>query len=488
VTRLPLRARLTLIFASAMAVVLAGTGFLLYSRLAASLDRTLDQNLRGRAADVAALVTQADRGLSESPPGSYGGPGSGFAQVLNSRGRVFDQTPGLPRTPLLSPAQLNRARRATLLVGSARSGGTEVRLLASPVSAQGQHLVIVVGAPLGLRDEALSELRNELLVGGPIALLVASLIGYLVAAAALRPVERMRIRANAISDRDLAERLPVPRTRDEIGRLGETLNAMLERIEGGVNRERGFLADASHELRTPLSLLRAEVELALEAPHTHDELVLALRSIGEEADRLSQLAEDLLLLNRIDEGRLPLRREPILLDELFDGVATRFERRVGEAGRRIETDGLGLTVDVDRLRFEQALGNLVENALRHGSGTVRLFGVEGDSSLEIHVTDEGAGIPAGFAPKAFERFSRATDARSSAGTGLGLAIVKAISEAHGGTVATANRPEGGADICVSLPAERPGTEDRGKRASSIGSTASPAANRSTAAGFGYDAT
>jgi signal transduction histidine kinase len=449
--RVSLRIRLTLVFASAMAVVLATTGLLLYDRLGASLDRTLDQSLHARVADVAALVTQADTGLRDSRPGSYGGPGNGFAQVLDARGQIFDQTPGLPRAPLLTTSQLSLARRGTLLIAHARSAGDEVRLLASPISAQGQRLVIVVGAPLGLRDEALSELRNELLIGGPIALLVASLIGYLVAAGALRPVERMRVRANAISDQQLAERLPVPRTRDEIGRLGETLNAMLERIEDGVGRERGFLADASHELRTPLSLLRAEVELALEAPHTRDELLVALRSIGEETDRLSQLAEDLLLLNRIDEGRLPLHRESVALDQLFDGVASRFRRRAGEAGRRIETDGCGLTLGVDALRLEQALGNLLENALRYGSGTVRLFAIDQDGALEIHVTDEGDGLPDGFAPRAFERFSRANETRNSAGAGLGLAIVKAVADAHGANVGTAHAAEGGADISLCFP-------------------------------------
>jgi heavy metal sensor kinase len=454
VNRLPLRIRLTLVFAAAMAVVLAATGFLLYNHLASSLDRTLDQGLRARAADVAALVVQADTGLRDSRPGS---DGNGFAQVLNSRGRVFDQTPGLPRAPLLTPAELSRARRTAVLVRRTRSGGDEVRLLARPIDAQGQRLVIVVGASLGLRDEALSGLRAELLVGGPIALLVASLIGYLVAAGALRPVERMRARAGAISDRDLAERLPVSETRDEIGRLGETLNAMLERIEAGVKRERGFLADASHELRTPVSLLRAEVELALEAPRTNDELLLALRSIGEEADRLSQLADDLLLLNRIDEGLLPLRTELIPVAELFGGVAIRFQRRAEEAGRHIEVVDGGLTVTADRLRLEQALGNLIENALRHGSGSVRLFAVEREPSIEIHVTDEGNGMPAGFAPKAFERFSRATEARSSPGAGLGLAIVKAIAEAHGGTVAAGHKPDG-ADVFLTLPTDEPGAE------------------------------
>ncbi len=447
---LRLRTRLTLIFAASMAVVLAATGFLLYSRLSTSLDRTLDQSLRARAADVAALVAQSDSGLSDAHTGSYAAAGSGLAQILSAHGRIFDQTRGLPRLPLLDAAELARARTTPLRIGRTQSAGEAVRLLASPVVAQGQRLVVIVGAPLALRDEALSGLRNELFVGGPIALLLASLIGYFVAAAALRPVERMRVRANAISDRRLAERLPVPRSRDEIARLGETLNAMLDRIESGVTREREFLADASHELRTPLSLLRAEVELALESPHPNDELVDALRSIGEEADRLSQLAEDLLLLSRIDEGLLPLRTEPTAIGELLDGVAARFGRRAAETGRTIETAADGLVADVDRLRLEQALGNLVENALRYGSGTIRLTARRELDGVEIHVTDEGEGLPPGFAPQAFERFSRANDSRAGAGAGLGLAIVKAVVEAHAGTVTVGRTSEGGADICVTI--------------------------------------
>jgi hypothetical protein len=191
---------LALVFGASMAAVLAVAGFVLYIHLAASLDSTLNQSLRARASDVAALVRQADSGLRTSRPGAPREPGNSFAQVVDSRGRIFDETPGLGPASLLSPAELRKARRGTLLVPRSRSAGDVVRLFASPVSAQGQRLVIIVGAPLGVHDEALSGLRSELLVGGPIALLVASLIGYLVAAAALRPVERMRIRANAISD------------------------------------------------------------------------------------------------------------------------------------------------------------------------------------------------------------------------------------------------------------------------------------------------
>ena len=445
--RVPLRARLTLVFAAAMAVVLAATGFLLYNRLGSSLDRAIEQGLRARGADVAALVQQADHGLSDFRASSFRNGDGGFAQVLDSRGRIFDQTAGLDRESLLSPAQLRRALGASVLVPRSGERGDAVRLLAAPVRAQDQKLVVVVGAPLGSRDQALADLRQELLVGGPIALLLASLIGYLVAGAALRPVERMRARADAISARDLSERLPVARARDEVAALGETLNELLGRIETARTRERRFVADASHELRTPLALVRAEIELALESPRSEAELEAALRSVGEEADRLSQLAEDLLLLARADEGALHLRVDSADLDAVIDGVAMRFERRAQDDGRGIETAHSGLRVDADRLRLEQALANLIENALRHGAGTIEISAVERRDCVEIHVVDEGAGFPPGFAAHAFERFTRGDHARSGPGSGLGLAIVQTVAQAHGGRAGVGE----GADVWLSIP-------------------------------------
>jgi heavy metal sensor kinase len=460
VSRLSLRTRLTLVFAGAMALVLAATGFVLVNRLGSSLDHAIDQGLHARAADVTALVQQADTGLSSSRRSAT--QGGGFAQVLKTNGGVFDETPGLERESLLTTAQLRRARRSSLLVPRSGDGSEAVRLLAVPVRAQEQKLVVVVGASLAGRDQALSKLEKELLIGGPFALLLASLIGYLVAAAALRPVEQMRSRADAISARDLSERLPVSRARDEISALGTTLNALLDRIETARTHERRFVADASHELRTPLALVRAEIELALEPPRTEASLEGALRSVGEEADRLSQLAQDLLLLARLDEGVLTLRREAIGLGTVIDGIATRFERRARDAGRLIETDATQLVGEIDRPRLEQALANLIENALRHGSGTIHVTVLERSGRAEIHVTDEGSGFPAGFAARAFERFSRADDARSGPGAGLGLAIVRMVAEAHGGEAGASSREGGGADVWIAVPLVL--TERRGSHA------------------------
>ncbi|MDQ2984203.1 MAG: ATP-binding protein [Actinomycetota bacterium] len=450
-SRVPIRLRLTAAFGLAMAVVLAATGFLLYHRLGTSLDRTLEQSLNARAADVTALVKQADTGLAESTTGT------GFAQILDSRGKIFDQTPGLARKPLLTPEQVARAQRGQLLVGRTHRTGESVRLLAKPVSAQGQRLVVVVGTPLETRDDALATLRTELLVGGPMALLLASLAGYLLAGAALRPVERMRTRAAEISGKRLSERLPVPPSHDEVSRLGETLNEMLARLETALERERSFVADASHELRTPLAHLQAEVELALESPRKREELEAALRAVGSETDRLSQLAADLLLLARMDEGALPIRLQDVQLGDLLEGVAARFERRASESGRVIETQGRG-QAHLDRLRIEQAIGNLVENALRYGAGTIRISASQDGDSLEFRVTDEGPGFPPGFAPHAFERFSRAEQSRTSGGAGLGLGIVSAIAQAHSGSAAVSDARGGGAEVSIRVP--NPSRNDR----------------------------
>ncbi len=456
-SRLPIRVRLTLAFAGVMALVIAGVGLFLSQHLARSLDASLSQGLRARAADVGALVRQSDSGLRQAGPPPVTATGS-FAQVLNSSARIVDETRGVGSRPLLDPSQLARARTAPLLVGRTRRLGAEVRLLAAPVHAQGQRLVVVVGVPLAARDNAVSSLHRELLWAGPPTLVFTSLIAYVLAAAALRPVERIRRRAETISERRLSERMPLPAAHDELARLGRTLNEMLARIETGVANERRFVADASHELRSPLSLLRAEVELALEQPDDTHMLRDALRSIGEEADRLSNLAEDLLLLARLDEGRLPLRVEHLAVDRLLTDVATRFARRASETGRAIHVEAPPIEVYGDRLRLEQALSNLLENALRHGFGDVTLTAAETTETVSFHVTDAGRGFPRDFLPRAFTRFSRADESRTGPGTGLGLAVVAEIATAHGGTAAAANLELGGADVSFAIPRRSPARE------------------------------
>jgi signal transduction histidine kinase len=179
----------------------------------------------------------------------------------------------------------------------------------------------------------------------------------------------------------------------------------------------------------------------------------AVRWSSYEADRLSQLAEDLLLIARADRaGGLPLRREPVEVDALFAVVSSRFEWRAAELGKTVtSTPASGLRVEVDRMRLEQALGNLVDNALRYGGDEVTLQAAPIDGRIELHVRDNGSGFPAGFLGRAFDRFARVGAARAGGGSGLGLSIVKAIAESHEGTAHVANASPGGADTWVALP-------------------------------------
>jgi two-component system, OmpR family, sensor kinase len=374
--------------------------------------------------------------------------------VLDAQGRIVDASAQLPNRPLLTSEELRRAQEGTITV--VRDGLIEadarVRLLATPAQAGGRQLVVVVGAAIDDNDDALRNLGLLLLAGGGVGLLLASAAGYGVAAGALRPVDAMRRKAGVIRDDRPGERLPVPAARDEIGQLAETLNEMLARLEHALERERSFVSDASHELRTPLAILKAEVELALRAGRSEEELRAALRSAAEETDRLSQLADDLLVLARSDRGRLPLRIEPIEAREILDSVSERFARRARDAGRELVAEApADLRLAADRLRLEQALSNMVENALRHGAGRIRLSAGERGENVELHVEDEGSGFPGDFADEAFERFTRAHQGRTGGGTGLGLAIVRAIATAHGGHASARNRPGRGADVWMELP-------------------------------------
>jgi signal transduction histidine kinase len=463
--RIPIRARVAAAFAVAMAAVLTGTGFFLYARLGDDLARALDQDLRIRAQDVSALVSEPGGSLAAESTGRLVERGESFAQLLDLRGRVLDATPRLGGSPLLSRAFLRKATGGTQFLNRSSVPGLDepARLLATSVSRAGRTLVLVVGATRENRAEALRSLRTELLIAGPIALLLATAFGYPLAGAGLRAVEAMRRRAARISADRPGERLPVPATRDELQRLGATLNAMLDRLENALERQRSFTAEAGHELRTPLALLRAELDFALHYAESEEELRDAVRTASEETDRLVQLAGDLLLIASAEQGKLPLRLEPISAREMMDAVRTRFASRAAANGRRLTLDAPAeLTLTGDRLRLEQALGNLVENALRHGEGTITLEARSADHTVDLHVRDEGRGFPAEFLPRAFQRFSRAEDSRSSAGTGLGLAIVSTIAGAHHGTATAASGAGGGADVQIRLP-QPPATASRANR-------------------------
>jgi two-component system OmpR family sensor kinase len=450
VSRIPIRLRVTLAFTAVMAVLLTALGYFVYARFDNELSEQIDQSLRTHGDDVASLVAHRDLGRSVRLLGRE----ESFAQVLTPDGRVYATTPQLGNNPQLTPAEAATASRESFLVTRPhiRSITGQARLLARPAQGRGQTYVVVAAASLDDRNESLRNLRTILLIGGPVALLLASLAGYAVSGTALRPVEAMRRRAAEISAAEPDQRLPLPEADDELRRLGETLNGMLGRLETALERERAFVDDASHELRTPLALHKTELELALRYAKTPEEMRAAISSAIVEVDRLSALAEDLLVLARSEQGKLALDLRPVGVAELLGDVRERFAARAGDVGRSLVVEPAnGLSVEGDRIRLEQALTNLVENAFQHGRGEITVRARDGADGVQIHVEDRGPGFPPGFIDHAFERFTRGDPARGGDGTGLGLAIVEAIARAHRGSAHAANRDGAGADVWIELP-------------------------------------
>ena len=439
--RLPIRLRLTLAFGVAMAAVLAVIGVFVYIRVGDALLATVDQTLRSQAAEAVANVQRGEPRLTDRDVTG----GTTLAQLLGPDGRVHRSSPialaPLLKTPLPHGSEFHSV--------SLRAPEGDWRLLA--VHARGVPGVVVVARSLEPREESLARLFRELLFAAPLGLVLACLAGYALASAALRPVEAMRRRAASVTAESPGQ-LPVPRSRDEISRLAETLNQMLDRLHASLEHERRFVADASHELRTPLALLRTELDLALRRPRTTEELEAALRSAAEETQRLSRLAEDLLLIARGDRSAIPLRRRSVDVAEFLTLIAERFALRADSLGASVEVEPSALAVDADPDRLAQAVGNLLDNALAHGGRAITLSARARGGLVELHVTDDGPGFPDEFLERAFDRFSRADDARARGGAGLGLSIVALIGAAHGGDAAVRNLPRGGADAWITVPA------------------------------------
>jgi signal transduction histidine kinase len=445
--RLPIRAKLTVAYAGVIALILGGIGLFLYVNFKAGLDDSLNRTLTARADDVDGLLRR-DGAAALGRQRTLLAGGNLTAQVIDEHGVVLFSTAAAAGPALLSAGELRKADRPNTYVDLHE----RERVLVRRTGKRGA--VVLVAASLQQRERALELLNGALLVGGGLTLLVAALAGYGLAGAVLRPMEAMRRAAANISDLDPHARLPLPAAEDEVHRLGVTLNDMLARLERARERERTFVSDVSHELRTPLSILKAEVEVALRKDNPPEVLRAALAVAGEEADRFTQLAEDLLLVARSDAGRMELDRRRVTARRLLENVDRRFRVRARESGRPITVsadDQVSLTVDVSRI--EQALTNLVDNALRHGAGEVALRAQASHEHVELHVLDEGPGLPATFLPHAFERFSRAHSGRTGEGSGLGLAIVELIAAAHGGQAELRNRANAsGADAWLRLPA------------------------------------
>ncbi|MGI8596003.1 MAG: sensor histidine kinase [Thermoleophilaceae bacterium] len=431
------------------AAVLAVTGVLVFGEFARGLDSRTDLELGERADAITKLAGDV--------PGQrlLGVSGESLAQLFGSAGELRGSTRTLGRVPLLTAAEVASAQDRPRLSTHGTVAGTDdgARVLAFPVPG---GAVVAIAEARDRREAELARLGTLLAIGLSGALLLAAFTGYQVAGAALRPVELIRARAARIGAREPGGRLPQPGTGDELDRLTTTLNDLLARLAGALERERRIVSDASHELRTPISVLRTRLDVALRGGRDPHELRSVLAEAQGDVRRLARMADDLLVLARADQGRLPLRLEPVDAQDLLERTARRHAAAAAEADRPIEvaveiSGGAVVLADPDRL--VQALDNLVTNALAYGAGPVELVArAPSASHVELSVRDRGPGFADDLLPRAFERFAQGSVDGRSAGAGLGLAMVAALAEALGGGARAHNRQGGGAEVTLTVPA------------------------------------
>jgi signal transduction histidine kinase len=430
--RRSLRARVTVITSVGLAVALVAAALLLRGALQATLTRGVDSTARQGAREVAALA-DANRPLPHPVPVVAG---TLTVQVLGPDGRIVDASPGAdPLVPLLPPAQAAaaaRTGRAVLMDGRPFDIPYLMRVVAVPADG---HEIVLSAAEYTQVNDSMMALSRALLVGTPLLLLLLAGATWLVVGSTLRPIAALRRGAQMVTATGKARELPVPEARDEVRTLAITLNDMLARLDAAQRRQRSLVSDTAHELRSPIASIRAQLEVALDHPGQQDWPQTA-QDVLADTLRLARLAEDLLVLARLDEYQAqPAPGKPVDLAALVTEEAER------SAGGRVPVTARAagpcvVTGDVEGLR--RMLRNLIENALRYAKSGVEVAARREAGEAVLTVSDDGPGIPAADRERAFDRFVRLDDARSrdeaeSGGAGLGLAIVRAIARTHGGS-------------------------------------------------------
>jgi signal transduction histidine kinase len=450
-----LRARLALLFGLTSTVLAAGFGALVVHQARLQLAHAIDEGIVPVATELAVRVTADGPGVIAGPAPELSPPSDAIAQVVDPGGRVLATStfPGSTH-PLLNPADAamvatgeHRLRRQITIEG--RGGGKEpARLLAFQVTTGGRPLVLVTATSF---DEARSleeDLERALMLGLPILAAAVAFGGWLLTGAMFKPVRWMIEQADTVSAREPGERLDIAGGGAELQELASRLNAMLDRIEDAAARERSFLDDASHELRTPISIVRGELELARARATGRPELVDALDSVLDEVERLERLAYNLLVMARSRSGSLAAGDNPVDLETVVDRAVRDVSRRADNHHVAIRRAGNGI-VNGDESSLQRAVLNLLDNAVRYASSEVTVTIDAHPTLVAVTVVDDGPGF-GDLLPQAFDRFAR--DPGQGGGMGLGLAITAAIATAHGGYVSADNRPAGGAQVSLLLPA------------------------------------
>ncbi len=455
-----LRLRLTLFFTVVLAASLLALSALLYVMLDHTLALDVDHAIAGKAEDVAR--TSRIRGEYPIRPrrirlphiDAFAAPEI-YIQLLNPEGDVVDRSANLGEHQLpLTDDALAEGREGNPWFDTLNLSGQTLRLYTAPLLIDDDVIgFIQVARSLQDNEQTLAHVQRLLLICDGLVVFSAAAVGWFLARASLRPIDRVSQAARAIGlSGRLDRRLDPPSNQDEVGRLVATFNEMLDRLEASFNAQRRFVADASHELRTPLTTIRGNAELLLRGGSLPaDEVQDALADIASEAQRMSRLVTELLRLARADAGQ-DLERTPVRLDEILRGVHRQTQLHKPETPVRLAPAEPAVVVG-SRDALQELLLVLVDNALKYtpAGGEVTLLLERVDGEYAVRVRDTGVGIAPEDLPHIFERFYRAAHVRQHDGTGLGLAIARWIAEQHGGRLTVESAPRQGSTFTVWLP-------------------------------------
>jgi heavy metal sensor kinase len=474
--RLPIRVRLTVWYIAVLTAIIAVLGpfVVLQFRadMRAGIDRDVQNTWRPLARQYAAGGLQDFAAYSDTVL-----PRDGADQVFDSGGRLLASWGEAAAHSLIATREVRAAAIAgrTRIVTVSLGAGAEkeaYRAFVGPIDRLGQRQVLAVAEPIQPVEDSVERVLALLLFTVPLALGGAAVGGWWLARKALRPVERMTSKAEQIGIDRLGERIAVPHGSDELSHLAVTLNAMLDRLQHGVEEKQRLVADASHDLRSPLAVMRAELDVSLRgdlAPTART----VLESVREEVDRMSRTVDNLLTLAQADEGQLHLLTAPLLLRDRVRATIRALAPAAEAKGLALEEravlpEGESDVVEADAQRIDQLLANLIGNAITYTplGGTVTVVTWRRGEEVGVTVSDTGPGIPPEALGRVFDRFFRVDGARrrTSGGSGLGLAICREIAVAHGGRVWVDSAPARGSAFSLALPAVVPTAAPDARRA------------------------
>jgi heavy metal sensor kinase len=463
-SNLPIRWRLTLLYGGILSFILVIFASGVYYYFESSLQASIDAKIKSMGEVISTSLTDVrdpslfgnferylENVLGRKPKGK-------FIQIIDSAGRIGARMNDVEAQSLSSSFNtLERAYSGQTVYETIERVKPRLRMVTIPIMDDNKKVtsIVQVGTSLEDFDETMKRLLIIMIIAIPTSIASTIVIGYGAARKALKPVEKMRKTALKISSQNLGERIDIGRRKDELGKLAQTFNEMIGRLQDAFQRINQFSSDVSHELRTPLTIIKGETEVALRKERSVEEYKSILVSHLEETDQMTRIIEDLLLLSKADKDEMRMNMETLDAEDLIMNVYADMRLMAQQKGVRLVAKNVADTkMRGDELKLRRMLRNVVDNGIKYTQvdGAVEMSSTTSNGFVTIEVQDTGIGIAEEDLKYIFDRFYRADRSRRrESGSGLGLSIAKWIAEAHGGTIGAESHAPSGSRFFIRLP-------------------------------------